>query len=72
MNLQDLEAEIARSVRNFEPRIVGDTLVVRAVRESSKTSPSTLVFEIRGESLGATFSRRNCSSRLRSILRRAR
>lgn len=49
MSLQDLEAEIARSVRNFEPRIVGDTLVVRAVQESSKNSPSTLVFEIRGD-----------------------
>jgi len=49
MNLQDLEVELARAVRNFEPRIVPETLVVRAVRESSRHSPSTLVFEIRGE-----------------------
>ena len=49
MNIQDLEAEIARSIRNFEPRIIGDTLVVRAVRESSRNSHSTLVFEIRAE-----------------------
>jgi type VI secretion system protein ImpF len=49
MNLNDLETEIARAVRNFEPRIMGDTLVVRAVRESAKGAPQTLVFEIRGE-----------------------
>lgn len=49
MNVQDLEAEIARSIRNFEPRIVGDTLVVRGVQESVKNSPSTLVFEIRAD-----------------------
>ena len=49
MNLQDLEAEIARAIRNFEPRIVGNTLIVRAVRESAKNSPSTLVFEIRAD-----------------------
>ena len=49
MNLKELELEIGRSVRNFEPRIVGDTLVVRAVRESVNNSPSTLVFEIRAD-----------------------
>ena len=49
MNIQELEAEMARAVRNFEPRIVADTLVVRAVRESSKNLPSTLVFEIRAD-----------------------
>jgi type VI secretion system protein ImpF len=49
MNVEQLEAEIARAVRNFEPRIVGDTLVVRALRGESKHSPSTLVFEIRAD-----------------------
>lgn len=49
MNVQQLEAEIARAIRNFEPRIVGDTLVVRAVHGESKHSPSTLVFEIRAD-----------------------
>lgn len=49
MDLQQLENEIARSVRNFEPRIIGDTLVVKAVRGETKHSPSTLVFEIRAE-----------------------
>lgn len=49
MNVQQLEAEIARAVRNFEPRIVGDTLVVKAVRGETKHSPSTLVFEIRAD-----------------------
>ncbi|MEQ1851224.1 MAG: type VI secretion system baseplate subunit TssE [Chthoniobacteraceae bacterium] len=49
MDVQELEAAMALAVRNFEPRIVPDTLVVRAVRESVKGSPSTLVFEIRGE-----------------------
>jgi type VI secretion system protein ImpF len=49
MNLEEMEAEVARAVRNFEPRLVGDTLVVRAIREQNSSSPSTLVFEIRGE-----------------------
>jgi type VI secretion system protein ImpF len=49
MNLQELEAAISRAVRNFEPRIIADTLVVRAVQESRKGSPCTLVFEIRAE-----------------------
>jgi type VI secretion system protein ImpF len=49
MSIQDLEAEIARAVRCFEPRIISDTLIVRAVKESAKNSPSTLVFEIRAE-----------------------
>lgn len=49
MNIEDLEAEVARAVRIFEPRIVEDTLVVKAVRETTTHAPSTLVFEIRGE-----------------------
>ena len=49
MNLKELEAEMTRSVRNFEPRIIADTLVVRAVRETVKNSPCTLVFEIRAD-----------------------
>jgi len=49
MNLGDLETEVARVVRDFEPRIMPDTLVVRAVQESAKNSPSTIVFEIQGE-----------------------
>lgn len=49
MNLKELEAEMARSVRNFEPRIIADTLVVRAIRETVKNSPCTLVFEIRAD-----------------------
>ncbi len=48
-NIQRLEVEIARAIRHFEPRIVGETLVVRAIRESSRSSPSTLMFEIRAE-----------------------
>ena len=49
MNISDLEAEIARAIRNFEPRIIGDTLSVRAVQESANGSPCTLAFEIRAE-----------------------
>ena len=49
MNVEEMEASVARSIRNFEPRIVEDTLVVRAVKEKDATSPSTVVFEIRGE-----------------------
>jgi type VI secretion system protein ImpF len=49
MDLQALEAALARAIRSFEPRIIADTLMVRALRETAKGSPSTLVFEIRAE-----------------------
>ena len=49
MSLEDLEASVARSIRDFEPRIVSDTLVVRVVRGSAQHAPSTLFFEIKGE-----------------------
>jgi type VI secretion system protein ImpF len=49
MELQTLEAAIARSIRTFESRIIPETLLVRAVRETTKGSPTTLVFEIRAE-----------------------
>ncbi len=49
IDIEELEAAVAKAVHNFEPRIVPHTLVVNAVQESVKGSPSTLVFEIRGE-----------------------
>lgn len=49
MSVEDLEAAMAKAVRDFEPRIVPDTLEVKAVRGSARDAPSTLFFEIRGE-----------------------
>ena len=49
MDLRSLESAMARAIRSFEPRIIAGTLVVRALAESAKGSPSTLVFEIRAE-----------------------
>jgi type VI secretion system protein ImpF len=45
----DLEAEIARAIRLFEPRIVKETLVVRAISDEKSASPNVLTFEISGE-----------------------
>ncbi|HEY2342080.1 MAG TPA: type VI secretion system baseplate subunit TssE [Chthoniobacteraceae bacterium] len=45
----ELEAEIARAVRQFEPRIVKGTLVVRAISDEKSSSPNILTFEISGE-----------------------
>lgn len=49
MDIQEIEAAVTRAIRAFEPRIVGDTLSVQAVRGSVGDAPSTLFFEIRGE-----------------------
>lgn len=44
-----LEEEIAEAVRRFEPRIIPDTLEVRAVDDENHTSPNVVAFEIHGE-----------------------
>jgi type VI secretion system protein ImpF len=49
LELDDLEAAVTRAIRDFEPRIVSDTLSVRVVRGEASDSPTTLFFEIRGE-----------------------
>ena len=49
LSLQDLELEIARAVRNFEPRINGDTLVVRQVEDLENGYQNALSFEIQGD-----------------------
>jgi type VI secretion system protein ImpF len=58
LELSDLEEEIARAIRRFEPRIVPETLKVRCVTtEGSKSSRqikrrgafNCLTFEIKGE-----------------------
>jgi len=43
-NMDELEAELARAIQFFEPRILPHSLVVRAVLERQ-----TIAFEIRGE-----------------------
>jgi type VI secretion system protein ImpF len=49
LDLDDLEAAVTRAIRDFEPRIVSETLSVRAMRGEVGDAPSTLYFEIRGE-----------------------
>jgi type VI secretion system protein ImpF len=45
----DLEQEISRAIRRFEPRIVQETLSVRVVQDKTAASPNVLTFEITGE-----------------------
>ena len=49
MDIQEVEGAVARAIRDFEPRIVSETLSVQAVKGSVGDAPSTLYFEIRGE-----------------------
>ena len=44
-----LEEEIARAIHLFEPRIIPETLVVRASSGEKGGSPNVLAFEIQGE-----------------------
>jgi type VI secretion system protein ImpF len=48
MDLQDLEHDVAETIRRFEPRINPRTLVVTAVA-GTKRDPNGLAIEIRGE-----------------------
>ena len=49
MDIQEVEAAVARAIKDFEPRIVAETLSVQAVKGNVGDAPSTLYFEIRGE-----------------------
>ena len=49
LDLDELESAVTRAIRDFEPRIVSDTLSVRVVQGNVGDSPTTLYFEIRGE-----------------------
>lgn len=46
---EDLEDQIARAIALFEPRIVRDTLRVRAVHIEDNKNPNLVAFEISGE-----------------------
>jgi len=48
VDADELEDEIIRAIRTFEPRIVPETLSVQAVR-SDHRNPNILAFEISGE-----------------------
>jgi type VI secretion system protein ImpF len=45
----NLEEEIARAIVQFEPRIIRETLSVRAVVGEQNPNPNQLAFEIHGE-----------------------
>ena len=49
MDIEDIEAAVMKAIKDFEPRIVSDTLSVHAVKGNVGDAPSTLYFEIRGE-----------------------
>ena len=44
-----LEEEIVRAIRLFEPRILSETLTVRAIGGEQSATPNVLAFEIQGE-----------------------
>jgi type VI secretion system protein ImpF len=46
---EELEEALFRAIRLYEPRIIVETLSVRAVRTSENDGPTVLAFEIRGE-----------------------
>ena len=49
LKLDEVEREISAAIVEFEPRIIPNTLSVRAIVESKKSGPNVIAFEIRGE-----------------------
>jgi len=49
VNLPLLERQLARAIREFEPRIAGSSLRVRSVGDAGSKSHNRLVFEIEGD-----------------------
>ncbi len=45
----DLEYDVMTAIRNFEPRVVPETLCVRAVKTDVATTTNVVAFEITGE-----------------------
>lgn len=49
VNVPMMEAELAACVKRFEPRLLPNTLRVKAKLNEDEMSPNTLVFEIKGQ-----------------------
>lgn len=49
MDVVDIERELRQSILNYEPRIIADTLQVRANANEWEASANSLTFEIEGE-----------------------
>jgi type VI secretion system protein ImpF len=49
VNLAQLERQLTRAIREFEPRVSGSTLRVRAVGDEGGKNHNRLAFEIEGE-----------------------
>lgn len=49
VNLAQLERQLGRAIREFEPRIAGSSLRVRSVGAAGSKSHNRLVFEIEGD-----------------------
>ncbi len=45
----DLEHDVITAIRNFEPRVVPETLSVRAVKTEAAVTSNVVAFEITGE-----------------------
>jgi len=48
VDMTDLEAELVRTIKTYEPRILPKSLSVKVVPGVNKSTPNTLGFEIRG------------------------
>jgi type VI secretion system protein ImpF len=49
VNVAQLERQLTRAIREFEPRVSANTLRVRAVSEDAGRNHNRLAFEIEGE-----------------------
>ncbi len=49
LDIAAIEHEMIVTIKNFEPRIIPNTLSVRAVGHSEKSGPNSVAFEIRGD-----------------------
>jgi type VI secretion system protein ImpF len=49
LDLVAVEHEIKEAIKRFEPRIIANTLTVKAIGETAKLGPNFVAFEIRGD-----------------------
>ena len=48
LDIDEFESQLVKAIRQFEPRIIPETLTVKTITESGP-APNILTFEIRGE-----------------------
>jgi len=55
LDISALEHDLAQAIKIFEPRIIPNTLTVKAAGDAERFGPNSIAFEIRGELWASPF-----------------